>query len=125
MRHRVNRLFWLILVLLVGLAACRSQPATAPLTAGQTQAALLPDLDTIAQLRTRFNPRVKQFWSEDLIVGEFFRQAAFGGIAWNIFFLFGPEAAWQERPEPLLSSGFTVYARRQELEASLARLLVE
>lgn len=61
------------------------------------------------------DPRVQHFWNDQFIVGNHFREAAFGRTAWDIYFLYGPEATWQETPEPLISSGFTVYAERRQL----------
>lgn len=69
------------------------------------------------------DPRVQHFWNEPFIVGDFYRDAALGRIAWDIYFLYGPEAEWQETPEPLLSSGYTVYAKRQQLQADFTALL--
>lgn len=69
------------------------------------------------------DPRVKQFWNDEFVAGEFFKEAAFGRTAWDIYFLYGPEANWEEAPAPLVSSGFTVYSSRQQLQMDLAQLL--
>ena len=40
----------------------------------------------------------------------------FGGeITWDAFFLFGSDAGWGKKPHPLLSSGFPIRLKREEL----------
>lgn len=69
--------------------------------------------------------RVKHYWNKDFIAGEFFREHRFGETAWDIYFLYGPEAVWEETPEPLLLSGFTVIRERRALETEFNMLLEE
>jgi hypothetical protein len=71
------------------------------------------------------DPRVQHFWNETFIAGGHFRDLNFGRIAWDIYFLYGREARWQGMPEPLLSTGFTVYAKRKQLLADLEALLAQ
>ena len=68
------------------------------------------------------DPRVRHYWNDDFIVGEFFKDHDSGRTAWDIYFLYGPEAVWQEEPEPLLLSGRTVIRKRQALHDALAEL---
>ncbi len=72
--------------------------------------------------------RVRHFWNETFIVGQFFQDAAYdrtamGRPVWDIYFLFGSEATWQQQPGPLLSSGFTVFGRRDQLGREFMALL--
>ncbi|MFQ5968508.1 MAG: hypothetical protein ACE5MI_13015 [Acidimicrobiia bacterium] len=69
--------------------------------------------------------RVVHFWDERRVTGQWFAQEVLGyrGIAWDIFFLYGPEAAWEATPEPLVSRGSTVIGRRDQLQTSILPLL--
>lgn len=69
------------------------------------------------------DPRVRHFWNEDFIVGNHYSEAAFGRTAWDIYFLYGPDAVWEERPEPLISSGFTVIGQRRQLQEDFSAIL--
>ena len=69
--------------------------------------------------------RVQHYWNDDFIVGEHFKDHHFGRTAWDIYFLYGPEAVWQEEPEPLIISGFTVIRKRQALQDALLELWQE
>jgi hypothetical protein len=62
--------------------------------------------------------RVIHLWDEDREVGRWYAQQGvypFGTVAWDIYFLYGPDATWEESPEPLLSSGFTIIGQSQQL----------
>ena len=61
------------------------------------------------------DPRVQHYWKDDFIVGEFFQEHDFGRTAWDIYFLYGPDAEWGEESEPLLLPGRTVIRKRQAL----------
>ena len=73
--------------------------------------------------------RVVHYWDADKVVGrwfadqEDFRDMVFGPIAWDIFFLFGPESEWDAAPSPLVESGYTIVSRRRDLEKSIIPLL--
>ena len=69
--------------------------------------------------------RVQHFWNDEFIAGEHFREFNFGRAAWDIYFLYASDAIWQEMPEPLISSGYTVYAFRDQLEEDLTDLWQE
>lgn len=67
--------------------------------------------------------RVIHFWDEPREVGRWYAEQGiypFGTVAWDIFFLYGPEAGWDEVPAPLLSSGFTIIAQRSKLADAIA-----
>ena len=72
--------------------------------------------------------RATHFWDEQKIVGHWY--AAHGsaeekeaGIIWDAYYLYGPEAEWTGKPEPLLGSGGTVREKYAELEQKLAPIL--
>ena len=44
-------------------------------------------------------------------------------LAWDIFFLYGPDARWEEVPLPVVSSGSTIIARKDRLKEFIAQLL--
>jgi mercuric reductase len=46
-------------------------------------------------------------------------------IVWDAYLLFGPDATWQNVPEPLISWGTPVYHRRHKLKSELLPLLEE
>lgn len=70
------------------------------------------------------DPRVRHFWNPDFLAGDRFRELGVGGHAWDIYFLYGPQATWSAPlPEPLISHGFTVYGRRDALQNALASLM--
>ncbi len=71
------------------------------------------------------DPRVRHYWNADFIVGEFFKDHDFGRTAWDIYFLYGPDAEWGEEPAPLLLSGRAVIRRRQALQDTLLALCEE
>lgn len=64
--------------------------------------ALLPDL------------RVSHFWDPTRISGNFFKDNIVPDVnaivAWDIFFLYGPDAKWDKIPEPLNGIGRTIIA---------------
>ncbi len=45
------------------------------------------------------------------------------GIVWDAYLLYGPEAEWNAKPEPLISWGATVHDEYQMLESNLVPLL--
>jgi len=72
-----------------------------------------------------FDPRVKQFWDQEKLAGQWFAENVEGyqGIVWDAYYLYGPEAIWGEAPPPSLSSGGTIYGEGQQLEQALLPLL--
>jgi hypothetical protein len=74
------------------------------------------------------DPRVSQFWDEERVVGRWLAESGIGelahsGIVWDAYYLFGPDAAWNERPAPLAGSGSPVLSTTGQLERQLAPLL--
>ena len=47
----------------------------------------------------------------------------FGSVAYDIYYLYGPEAQWDIKPSPLVSSGYTVMAKRDQLKKDIGLLM--
>lgn len=71
------------------------------------------------------DPRIMHFWDGDLQLGKWFAKEldASEGVAWDVYYLFGPEAVWESIPQPMLGSGRTIYAKRQQLKEQVSALL--
>ena len=73
--------------------------------------------------------RVTQYWDSGMALGTWFPQQrgyesiTFGPVAWDTFFLYGPEAQWTDIPEPLIGSGRTVIGKRGDLYKNLLPML--
>ena len=71
--------------------------------------------------------RVTHFWDENRVLGRFFATQSDpppkGGVQWDAFFVYGPEAYWDESPAPLLSFGRPVMPAHRKLRAALVPLL--
>ena len=85
--------------------------------------------------RSRWNsdllddPRVIEYWDDTQTIGRWFanqdslNQKVIGPVAWDIFYLFGPDAQWTSVPSPLISSGKTILGEREHLEATIRPLI--
>jgi hypothetical protein len=71
------------------------------------------------------DPRVMHFWDSDRKIGQWFAEQVEGyeGIAWDAYYLYGPDAVWETTPTPLVGSGGTIYAEREVLEMQVRTLL--
>ena len=71
------------------------------------------------------DPRVTHFWDGEYIVGGWFAKEVDGyeGIAWDIYYLYGPDATWESVPSHLIGEGVTIYGERETLEMQLSTLL--
>jgi hypothetical protein len=68
--------------------------------------------------------RVTHFWDEERVIGRWLAEAGVGeppssGVVWDAYYVFGPEASWNERPAPLAGFGSPVIAEKGSLEAAL------
>ena len=68
--------------------------------------------------------RVSQYWDGDGITGTYFAETDLGGLGfsgfvYDVYYVFGPEAAWADEPGPLAASGGPVLFRGEELLAAL------
>jgi len=68
---------------------------------------------------------VMHFWDGEMQVGQWFAKEVDGyqGIAWDVYYLFGPDATWESVPTPLIGSGGTIYDERQTLEMQVNQIL--
>ncbi len=75
------------------------------------------------------DPRATHYWDGERLLGTWFPQqeayksVTFGPIAWDTYFLYGPNAEWEDVPEPLTTHGRTVISKSGNLEKSLRQLL--
>lgn len=71
------------------------------------------------------DPRVTHFWDGEHVIGQWFAKEIDGyeGIAWDAYYLYGPQATWEIIPSPLAASGGTIYDERERLAAQARALL--
>jgi len=70
--------------------------------------------------------RASHLWDEQKAIGTWFAEAISrqpGGVAWDVYALYGPDARWSQDPPPPVSSGGTIIARREQLRSSITPLL--
>lgn len=69
--------------------------------------------------------RAMHFWDQDNAVSDWFATHIQGyeGIDWDIFYLFGPEAKWEDAPAPLESAGATIINERERLREHILPML--
>lgn len=70
--------------------------------------------------------RVSHYWDGNLQVGQWFAKNVDGydGVAWDIYYLYGPDATWETVPTPLVGSGVTIYGERETLQMQTMTLLL-
>jgi hypothetical protein len=71
--------------------------------------------------------RVTHYWDGNLQIGQWFAKQVDGydGVAWDIYYLFGPDATWETVPTPLMGEGITIYGERETLEMQVHTLLAK
>lgn len=71
------------------------------------------------------DPRVMHFWDGETVIGQWFAKQVDGyeGIAWDVYYLYRPDATWETVPSPLIGSGSTIYGERQALQKQVRTLL--
>jgi hypothetical protein len=69
--------------------------------------------------------RVAHFWDGEAQVGKWFAEQVDGyrGVAWDVYYLYGPEATWETVPPSLIDSGGTVYSERERLRQQVITAL--
>jgi len=69
--------------------------------------------------------RVRHFWDGEAKIGQWFAKQVDGyeGIAWDAYYLYGPDATWETVPSPLVGSGSTIYSERQTLKMQVSTLV--
>ena len=71
------------------------------------------------------DPRVIQFWDEPALTSDWFAERVEDSLApaWDVYYLYGPDALWTDVPSPLVSSGATIIGRSSELKTAITPLL--
>jgi hypothetical protein len=71
------------------------------------------------------DPRVRHFWDEQKLVGDWFSSDVLHrqGTTWDFYALYGRDATWGSEPPRALSQGGPIIARRDQLQAAIAPLL--
>ena len=70
------------------------------------------------------DPRVTQYWDSDGITGTYFADNDLGGLGasgfvYDVYYVFGPDAAWQNQPESPAAAGGPVLYDGDALLAAL------
>jgi hypothetical protein len=70
------------------------------------------------------DPRVRQFWDGERVLGTHLAEIDLGGlgyagIVWDAFFLFEPDGRWAARPSGLVASGAPVVSEAERLAQAL------
>ena len=71
------------------------------------------------------DPRVRHWWDEKKVVGRWYgRHPDYGDdpdlVAWDVFFLYGPDSRWGETgPSGLASWGYPIVEAREKLRRDL------
>ena len=71
------------------------------------------------------DPRVIHFWDGERVIGQWFAEEVEGykGVAWDVYYLYGPDATWESIPAPLAGSGSTIIREREKLEMEVNTLM--
>ncbi len=83
--------------------------------------------DTIDEA-TLADPRVTQYWDGEGITGTYFAENDLGGLGYSgfvydVYYVFGGDAAWADAPAPLAASGSPVAYDGEQLLAALRKHL--
>jgi len=68
--------------------------------------------------------RVIHFWDGEAEVGQWFAKVVDGyqGTAWDAYYLYGPDATWDDMPSPLIRSGGIIYDERETIDRQVSSL---
>ncbi len=71
------------------------------------------------------DPRVIQYWDDAAATSAWFAKHVerSSAPAWDVFFLYGPNAEWTSIPGPLASSGGTIIGQSSALANAIGPLL--
>ena len=69
--------------------------------------------------------RVIHYWDGEAVIGQWFAKQVDGyyGIAWDIYYLYGPDATWETVPSPLAGSGGPIFYEQAALKEQVSTLL--
>ncbi len=86
---------------------------------------MLPgDSRELVDRRVLNDARVTNYYDSGRVVGAWYANHgdAGGGILWDAYFLYGPDASWTSEPGPLLSTGSSVIGASGDLAAAFRSL---
>jgi hypothetical protein len=85
---------------------------------------LVGDSRDFVDRRVLNDPRVTNYYDPKKVVGSWFAEqdSGGGGIVWDAYFLYGPDAMWSTGLGPLLSSGGPVIGASADLAAAFRNL---
>jgi hypothetical protein len=71
------------------------------------------------------DPRATHLWDQKRLASRAFAGEVEGAAppVWDAYLLYGPEVTWDDEPPQPISSGYTVYGAREELEKNILPLL--
>ena len=71
------------------------------------------------------DPRVIHFWDESALTSDWFAEHVerSSAPAWDVYYLYGPDARWSEVPGPLVSSGATIIGQGRTLADAITPLV--
>lgn len=71
------------------------------------------------------DPRVAHFWDGDAVTSDWFAENVdhSPAPAWDVYYLFGPDAIWTGVRAPIVSSGRTIIGQSSTLQDGITPLL--
>ncbi len=72
------------------------------------------------------DPRATHYWDEERILGRWYKEVVgfpYDVIAWDVGYLYGPEAVWDDTPGPYLGIGHTIIGQKDALMRALEPFL--
>lgn len=83
------------------------------------------DSRNLVDRRVLNDRRVTNYYDPGRLAGSWFAThvETGGGIVWDAYYLYGPEAAWTSSPAPLLSSGSSVIGSSSDLAVAMAAVV--
>ena len=71
------------------------------------------------------DPRVVHIWDGEAATSNWFAENVEKSFApaWDVYYLYGPDATWIDVPEPLISSGTTIIGRSSAMHDAILPLL--
>lgn len=91
---------------------------------------------TLGDLFPRLNKAVKtipdqratHYWDKQKLIGRWFKKNVTteyeGEILWDATILFGPDAIWEDIPEPLMHYGRTILHKADELKSNIKQSII-
>jgi hypothetical protein len=73
--------------------------------------------------------RVAHFWDEERVSGKWLGDhetgdlGSPGGVVWDAYLLFGPDARWEDEPSELVAAGAPIIGETDELGRETAKLV--